>query len=248
VSVSPTVSFTDSTLTASLIVDLGSSGRQLGSYGAALTWDPTELEYLAHSSGGQPPFDSPAVNDSNTANGELRLADAAPLGAGGRVLLLSATFRAVARPCISAALDLQFTSLFAAATFEDLLPLLTVRGGTVDITDFTFDLRAVGTSETLLAWNPIRGALSYDVIRGGVWSLLAEPLLVHLGSVVCLEDASRDTTTGAGIEPANPDRSTPLPGRSFFYLVRFENASTLSGYGFAARCARERVVDTGDCP
>ncbi len=73
-----------SILDVAIDVDLLASGEQLGSYGAELLWDPSVLQYLGDSGGGQPPFDSAVVNNLNAALGILTFSDAAPTGAGGR--------------------------------------------------------------------------------------------------------------------------------------------------------------------
>ena len=70
---------------------------------------------------------------------------------------------------------------------------------------------------------------------------------MHLGTVVCLENDSLDTTTGAGTEPSNPDTDLPEPGESFSYLVRFHDGAMDRTYGYFNDCARERSVDIGDC-
>ena len=102
---------------------------------------------------------------------------------------------------------------------------------------------------TILEWNPIfPQAVSYDVIRGNLSELSDDGVAVHLGAVTCLENDSLDTTTGEGTEPLNPDTDLPFPGDGFFYLLRFHDGTSDRTYGFVDQCARERVVDVGDCP
>lgn len=239
--------FTGGTFKVSIEVDMTPSGERLGSYGAVLKWDPAALRYLSDS-GGAAPFDTPVVNRSDSALGTLRFADASPAGSAGRVRVLIVELMAVAAPCARASLDLEFTSLYAAGTFVDLLPFLAVGDGAALITDFFFDLRASDPVNTVLRWNAIPGALDYDVIRGSEPNLFDDGVFIRLGPVLCLENNSADTTTAAGTEPANPDRVVPRPGEAFFYLVRFFDGARNSTYGFRGRCSRERIAGAGDCP
>jgi len=239
--------FTGQTFSVSVEVDMTPTGEPLGSYGAVLRWNPAALRYLSDG-GGAAPFDTPVVNRADVASGVLRFADASAAGAAGRVRVLVVQFMAVAPPCAVAPLDLELTSLYAAGSFVDYLPLLAVVDGAALITDFHFELRAFDTVNTTLRWNAMPGAIDYDVIRGSEPNLLDDGVAIRLGPVLCLEDNSADTTIAAGAEPANPDRVVPRPGEAFFYLVRFFDGARNSTYGFRARCSRERLAGSGDCP
>ena len=223
------------------------TSHPLGSYGAVLSWNPAHLRYVSDSGGGVAPFDAAVVNRGDVQVGALRFSDASTVGAGGRVNVLNVTFLVTAEPCLTTPLDLSVTSLFSAATFQDLTPTLAVVDGSVNVNDFFFNLQVSGAPDTFLSWNPIAGASRYDVIRGMVSSVFDDGVSIHLGTVVCLENDSLDTTTGPGIEPAHPDAELPPPGKAFFYLVRhFDEAHNT--YGFLPQCVRERIADAGDCP
>ena len=241
------VSLTGGTLTIDVNVDLRGVDKSLGSYGARLLWDPAALQYVSDA-GGVQPFNSAVVNRTNVGNGLLRFSDASPTGARGLVNILKVTFKVVAKPCLTSTLSLGFTSLSAAETFENLLPLLQVQDATTNITDYLFNLRVFGQPDTFLQWDPVLGAVTYDVIRGTLDMVSGTATLVHLGAVSCLENNSRDTTTAAGTEAPNPDTATPPVHNAFFYLVRFHDGVQNSTYGFTMQCARERFVDAGDCP
>jgi len=240
------VGLTGTTVTVGIDIDPG-PGAEVGGYGATLTWDPDVLQFVV-AAGGDAPFDDPVVNASNAESGLLSFADADAIGAADRVNVLIVTFQSNVDPPAATSLDLAFTSLFEAGTFEDLLPQAETEDGTACVSDFFYDLRLSGSTATILEWTPVPGAASYDVIRGELAGLLADPAAVHLGVVACLENDSLDTTTGAGTEPENPDTDVPLSGEGFFYLLRHHDGAQDSSYGFFVDCFRERVADTGDCP
>ncbi len=228
-------------------VDMLKTGKLLGSYGAVLRWDPAVLQY-ASDSGGQSPFSGAVVNRTATATGTLRFSAAAPEGAPGHVNVFNVTFRAVARSCVNSFLDLEFTSLSTALTFENLLPQLTVVDGTVSIIDESLNLMVNDEVATILTWDAVPGAVTYDAIRGRLGGMSQDAVTIHLGQVVCVENDSLDTTTGEGSEPAHPDTESPALGTGFFYLVRFNDGFINGGYGFSQGCERQRVADGGDCP
>jgi len=235
------------TLTMAVEVDLGAGGRLLGSYGASLGWDPAALQYQGDT-GGDAPFDAAVVNRADVSAGRLSFGDASASGAGGRVNLLNVEFLVTAVPCLTAALDLEITSMFSAVTYEDLRPILQVLDGTTSVTDLAFNLRIVDPDLMLFEWDPIPGAVSYDVIRGERSALLDDGTAVRLGDVLCIEDDSMDATTAAGAEPPSPDTETPPLGQAFLYFVRFFDGVGNSTYGFTDLCARERIAGSGDCP
>lgn len=98
---------------------------------------------------------------------------------------------------------------------------------------FLFDGR-----DTTLIWCPVTGQSSYDVIRGNLASLHLAAGQVDLGTVICLENDSADTTTA----PDHIDRDAPQTGQGFFYLVRFAGTYGSSSSGLV------RVPSSGDCP
>ena len=157
-------------------------------------------------------------------------------------------FNVIAEPPDSTDLTLSLASLYAAQTYEDLQGDIVLSGGTATITDYAFGLRPLDPAGELWEWNGIPGAMSYDLIRGDLSSLLDDGGAVRLGDVICVADDSVDTTTGPGTERSNPDLATPLSRQTFIYLVRFRDAMSARTYGFSFDGGKERIVDSGDCP
>ena len=95
---------------------------------------------------------------------------------------------------------------------------------------------------TVLDWDNVPGALSYDIIRGDVGNIQETNEFFHLGLVTCIAaDAPETTTTGY----EDPDE--PSVGKAFFYLVEY-NDGRPSGYGTES-AAKERFVPPGQgCP
>jgi len=92
---------------------------------------------------------------------------------------------------------------------------------------------------TTASWASIPGALGYDVIRGNLASIQESGGQISLGSVVCIENDSTDTTTA----PNHRDASMPALGTGFFYLLRV----TAGTYG-TGTSGSLRVPSSGDCP
>jgi len=105
--------------------------------------------------------------------------------------------------------------------------------GNVQESLYVFD-----SNNTTLIWGAVAGQSSYDAIRGNLSSLSESGGQVHLGSVICLENDSPDTTTS----PNNVDQGVPALGQGFFYLVRFSGSYGTSSAGSV------RVAASGDCP
>jgi len=110
-------------------------------------------------------------------------------------------------------------------------------GGVVEPLEVILEENGYGT---LLSWNVVPGAQSYNVIRGQLSSLRDADVVIDLGAVTCIEAASIDEST-AGFE----DPEHPSTGEVFFYLAEyFEGAS--SSYGTVS-AAKPRATGTGDC-
>ncbi len=107
-------------------VDLGESDKHLGSYGARLRWNQRAVKFLGATGGQTAGFRAPLVNLATVAGGEIRFADANPMGAGGNVELIRVRFRALrGLRKLSKVFDLEFTSLGAPGPrFENLAPLV----------------------------------------------------------------------------------------------------------------------------
>ena len=88
--------------------------------------------------------------------------------------------------------------------------------------------------------NPGRFTSAYDVIRGNIGALqIVGGTQVSLGSVVCIENESTDTTTA----PNHRDAAVPALGQGFFYLFRVSGGS----YGTSSS-GLPRVPGSGTCP
>lgn len=109
-----------------VLVEMGGSPYALGSYGAVLRWDPVGLEFLGVTGGRMPGFSSPIINQTDAPTGDLRFAEANPLGATGTIEVLRARFRSRrAIPRLDQVFDLQFSSMATIGPrFENLLPIL----------------------------------------------------------------------------------------------------------------------------
>jgi hypothetical protein len=94
-------------------------------------------------------------------------------------------------------------------------------------------------ANTTCVWASVPGATAYDVIRGNISSLQISGGQVLLGSVVCIENESTDTTTA----PNHRDASTPALGQGFFYLFRVSGGN----YGTSSS-GLPRVPGSGTCP
>jgi len=93
---------------------------------------------------------------------------------------------------------------------------------------------------TTCVWANVPGAAAYDVIRGNISSLqIVGGTQVSLGSVVCIENESTDTTTA----PNHRDAATPALGQGFFYLFRVSGGT----YG-SSSSGLPRVAGSGTCP
>ncbi len=101
-------------------------------------------------------------------------------------------------------------------------------------------LECFDPANTTCVWASVPGAPAYDVIRGNISSLqIVGGIQVSLGSVVCIENESTDTTTA----PNHRDSVAPSPGQGFFYLFRVSGGS----YGTSSS-GLPRVPGSGACP
>jgi len=99
-------------------------------------------------------------------------------------------------------------------------------------------LRAEGVLATRVSFdtpNPL--AASYDFMRGDLDALTESWTGVDTGSVLCLENDSPDPDTAGG----NEDLETPMPGKGYFYLARFNAAPGAGSYGGSSRNRDRRV-------
>jgi hypothetical protein len=127
--------FAGSAVTVPIVVDMSQAGgAKLGSYTARLQWDPAVLglscsQYGCDTLSGN--FPAPQINPDSIAQGVVRFASVSAAGVSGLITLVR--FRFVVQDTTSTAsspMNLSFSEMSAAGTFEDLMPLLTVTSGT----------------------------------------------------------------------------------------------------------------------
>jgi len=95
-------------------------------------------------------------------------------------------------------------------------------------------------SGTLVEWEPVAGALYYNVIRGQVSNLRDTGVVYDLGPVRCVDAVTQSLTT-AGKE----DSQLPEPGEAFFYLAEYHDGWNRS-YG-TEEIARPHRPGQGSC-
>jgi len=105
-----------------VVIDISELPEVLGSYTASLTWNPNVLKYISHSPGVAEGFTSPVVNPAETSEGELLFAAANPYGTDGEVNILNVVFEVIGAEGADCALALSITAIYAAKTFNDLMP------------------------------------------------------------------------------------------------------------------------------
>ena len=84
------------------------------------------------------------------------------------------------------------------------------------------------TAGSVVAWDPVEGAVSYDVARGLLGGVTRSGDRTDLGALACVESGTASAST-SGFE----DSAVPAPGAAFFYVVAYEDAWGRSTYGTA---------------
>ena len=137
--------------TITVPVNINISGAMLGSYTASLDWDPAILSYQSYS-GAPPTGFAGSVNTGNTATGHIAFNGANASGASGNIVVISITFNVVGSG--TSALNLEYSAMAAASTFDDLKPYLTVTDGQVVVpgaSSHTVTFNANGGTGTMAA-------------------------------------------------------------------------------------------------
>ena len=93
---------------------------------------------------------------------------------------------------------------------------------------------------TLLKWDAVPGALSYQVVRGSVGSLRETGDFIDLGTVSCIQAQSAATST-----QGHEDTENPHPGEAFFYVAAYNDGRD-SGFG-TETAIKPRVPTGGGC-
>jgi len=116
---------------------MATPNNKLGSYTGTLTWDPAILDYVSYS-GAPPTGFTGSVNTANVDAGQIAFNGANASGATGDTVVLRITFDAVAVGVSD--LNLEYSAMAAANTFESLLPFLTVNDSQVDVSPSGYTL------------------------------------------------------------------------------------------------------------
>ena len=117
-------------LEVEVLVDLSGEQTGLGAYQAKLLWDERVLSLIELTDGQSQALAGPQTRASA---GEIVFSAFNAEGAQGLVSLLKAHFEVVARPGQRTALDLSFSVLDGAGSFENLLPRLQIEPAAVAI-------------------------------------------------------------------------------------------------------------------
>ena len=94
---------------------------KLGSYSGTLRWETSRVRYHSHVSSSDVVG---VVNDANARNGQLEFNGVSPQGLAGNVEILRVVFDVVGNEGERGLLDLNYTDLHAAETFQDLMACL----------------------------------------------------------------------------------------------------------------------------
>jgi hypothetical protein len=103
-------------------IDMSQMPEKLGSFTATLTWNTDALVYETYEGGKTAGFESPVINETKVSEGTLTFANANPIGAEGMVNILNVKFKVMGQTGLDAGLNLEFTAMAAAESFNDLLP------------------------------------------------------------------------------------------------------------------------------
>jgi len=119
------------TITVDINIDVSGTNpaQLLGSFTGTLQWNPEVLRYVSHSNI-KAPFTG-VVNTNVALSGRLTFNGANINGAAGKPNVLTVTYTVVGGNGATTALDLSFTDMLAAATFVNLMPILTIRDGSI---------------------------------------------------------------------------------------------------------------------
>ncbi len=127
--------------------------------------------------------------------------------------------------------------LAVADYFSDSLTILLNRSMTGDPLQW---VSMLGGARSVFRWGLVPGA-AYDIIRGGVRSIVPQGDHVDLGPVVCLANDIAETDTAA-----YPDAVNPAKNEAFFYLVRPIIGGVPGSYTVSTG-GKVGVPSSGDC-
>ena len=107
-----------------MIIDMSQTQFRLGGIATGLQWDVTQLAFEGFAPGTTEGFSDPVVNTKKTADGKLIFASLNAKGAIAQVNVLTLRFQAKVDITAWQGLKLDLTTLAAAESFVDLLPLV----------------------------------------------------------------------------------------------------------------------------
>ena len=102
-------------------IDVGKTQEKLGCYTGSLDWDPEVLRFVNFTGGTASGFGNPTVNVDEVSNGHLAFANADVEGVAEKVNILNVNFESTDHEGSFSFIDLEFSALTAAHTFNDLL-------------------------------------------------------------------------------------------------------------------------------
>lgn len=211
-------------ITMAVDVQISENSAALGSYTASVKWDPHVLKFIGYTGGSTDGFSNPLVNKEEIGKGRLIFAHAYPRGAKGSVNILNLIFEVVGVDGKSGDLELKFSAMAAAHTFNDLLPHLETftagekDGITVAETPKGFALHQNNPNP----FNP-ETEIRYEVhkegrVTLGIYNLLGQRIKNLVGGVV---QAGKHTARWDGTDESG--KNVP----SGVYMYRLEADGTL---------------------
>lgn len=115
-----------------LYLDATAHPATVGSFTAKLSWDEKVLKFINYKL--QNAKSTVVINDQNSANGELALSLVAPIGLDKSLRFCTLMFVAQNVAGQITSIDLEYTAMAAAKTFQDLLSQLATQNSTITIT------------------------------------------------------------------------------------------------------------------
>ena len=110
-------------VTVPIYIDMSNSSHSLGEYSLTLKWPSRFLQYVDTAGGTTAGWDVPLLNETITEQGQLLCTCINANGSVGNVNILNVTFDVLGSADDKGVLQLEISSLSAAKTFTDLLPL-----------------------------------------------------------------------------------------------------------------------------
>ena len=111
-------------ITLAVNIDVSETSELLGAVSATLTWNKDVLRYVNHTGGSAKGFSSPVINAKDAADGRLNFVGINPYGSANDVNVLNIQFEIVGEAGVDAAVQLDINELYAARSFNDLMPAL----------------------------------------------------------------------------------------------------------------------------